>query len=211
MPSTKVYAIAASALVVAGLGTGAWFALQGGAGLAECGGGGVATGAASIGGPFELVSETGATVTDADIIDRPTMVYFGYTFCPDVCPVDAANMAAAADILAEQGLDVGTAFITIDPARDTPAVLADFTDNLHPDMIGLTGSDEQIAAAAKAYRVFYQKAPGDDPAFYLMDHSAFGYLMTTGNRFLEVFRHGTSPTEMAEATACHLGAAGVSG
>lgn len=202
MPATRTYAIAASAVVVAGLGAGAWFAMQG-SGPTECGGG-LATGTASIGGPFTLVSELGETVTDAEVIDRPTLVYFGYTFCPDVCPVDAANMAAAADILAEDNQDIRTVFITIDPARDTPEVLADFTDNLHPDMIGLSGSDEQVAAAAKAYRAFYQRAPGDDEEFYLMDHSAFIYLMTPVDGFKEVFRHGVSPVEIAEKTACYI-------
>jgi len=202
MPATRTYAIAASAIVVAGLGVGTWFAFSGGDGT-DCGGG-LTTGNASIGGPFTLVSETGETVTDTDIIDRPTLVYFGYTFCPDVCPVDAANMAAATDILAEDGKEVRTVFITIDPARDTPEVLADFTDNLHPDMIGLSGSDEQIATAAKAYRAFYQKGPGDDPEFYLMDHSAFIYLMTPDEGFKDVFRHGISPEEIAEKTACYI-------
>ncbi|MEM7545494.1 MAG: SCO family protein [Pseudomonadota bacterium] len=203
MPTTKTYAIAASVVVAGSLGVGAWMALNPSSPLAECGGG-VATGGASIGGPFKLVSETGTPVTDAEIIDRPTLMYFGYTFCPDVCPVDAANMAAATDVLAERGYDVRTAFVTIDPARDTPEVMADFTDNLHPDMIGLTGTDEQIADAAGAYRVFYQKAPGDDPDFYLMDHSAFIYLMHPENGFLNVFRHGVTPDEIAENTACFI-------
>ena len=201
MPSTKTYATAASALVAAGLGVGAWLTLGAGSGV-DCGGG-VATGGATIGGPFELVSETGETVTEADVIDRPALIYFGYTFCPDVCPVDAAIMAQVGDALAEKGHDVKTVFITVDPERDTPEVLADFTDNLDEDMVGLSGSPEQIAAAAKVYRVFYQKADGDDPDYYLMDHSAFTYLMAPEG-FLAVFRHGDPADAIIEQAACHL-------
>ena len=116
----------------------------------------MAGGSAQIGGPFELVSETGETVTDADVIDKPTLIYFGYTFCPDVCPLDAARNAAAVDILEERGDMVKPVFISVDPARDTPEVLAEFTDYLHPRMVGLTGSPEQVRAASKAYRTYYQ-------------------------------------------------------
>jgi len=200
MPSTKIYATIASTVIVGALGIGTYITLGPKDALDECGGG-IATGATTIGGPFTLVSETGATVTDTDVIDRPTLVYFGYTFCPDVCPVDAANMAAAADILSEQNHDVRTTFITIDPARDTSEVLADFTDNLHPDMLGLTGSDEQIERVAKSYRAYYQRASGEDEEFYLMDHSAFIYLMAPETGFLAIFRRGHTPDDIAATTA----------
>lgn len=204
MPSTGTYAIAAAAVVAGGLGVGVWVAMSRSGDFTECGGG-VATGAASIGGPFTLADEAGETVTSAEVIDGPTLIYFGYTFCPDVCPVDAAVMAQASDILAEQGDPVNTVFISIDPARDTPEVMDDYTANLHPDMLGLTGSAEQIAEAAKAYKVYYKKAD-DDPEFYLMDHSAFIYLATAGDRFLDVFRHGTSPQDVADGAACYIDA-----
>ena len=126
MPSTQTFALAASAVVAVGLGVGAYIAFSGENAFAECGGG-MATGGATIGGPFTLISETGETVTDADVITRPTLMYFGYTFCPDVCPVDVAVMAQAASIAAENGDAVNTAFVTIDPTRDTPEVVADFT------------------------------------------------------------------------------------
>lgn len=205
MPSTKTYAISAALLVAAGLGTGAWLVTSNDDPFAECGAG-ITTGAAAIGGPFTLISETGAEVTSAEVIDGPTMVYFGYTFCPDVCPVDAAAMAQTATLLSDQGHKVKTVFITIDPARDTAKVLDDFTNNLSADMIGLTGSDEQIAAAAKAYKVYYAKPPSDDPDYYLMDHSAFTYLMTAKDRFLTIFRHGDTPDAMAKSAACYLDA-----
>jgi protein SCO1/2 len=132
-------------------------------------------------------------------------VYFGYTFCPDFCPTDAAAMAAAADLLAERGVDVNLAFVTIDPARDTPAVVGAFAASLHPRMVGLTGSPEAVAAAARAYRAYYAKA-GDDPEHYLMDHSTFTYLMAPGTGFLDFFRHGASPADIADRVACYAAA-----
>ncbi|MFV0475984.1 MAG: SCO family protein [Pikeienuella sp.] len=201
MPTTRTYAIAAAVLVAAGLGVGAFYAATRQDDAADCGGG---LAGASIGGPFTLVSETGETVDQAAVIDGPTLVYFGYTFCPDVCPVDAANMAQAVDLLAAQGLVVKPVFISIDPARDTPPVMADYTEILHPTMLGLTGSAEQVAAAAAAYKVYYARAASDDPEYYLMNHSAYIYLMTAGERFLTFFRRGDTPQTIAETTACHL-------
>ncbi len=207
MPSTNSLAVAASAIMVAGLGASAYFTFAGSDGFAECGGG-MATGAATIGGPFQLVSETGATVTEADIITRPTLVYFGYTFCPDVCPTDVAVMAQAASILDEAGTPVNTAFISVDPTRDTPEVVGEFTGLMHPDMVGLTGSQEQVSAAAKAYKVYYQKVEGDDPEYYLMDHSAFTYLMAPNEGFLQVYRHGEPAEAIAENVGCFVDALG---
>lgn len=205
MANIKIYAISAAIAAVAGLGAGAWYLMNPTGSFSECGAG-VATGTAAIGGPFELISESGETVTSEMVIDGPTLVYFGYTFCPDVCPVDAAAMGQAADILAESGRSVKTVFITIDPERDTPEALADFTANIHPDMIGLTGAPEAIAAAAKAYKAYYAKPESDDPDYYLMDHSAFVYLMTEGDRFLTIFRHGDSPEKIADGAACYIDA-----
>ena len=207
MPSTQTFAIAASALVAVGLGVGAYVAFSGGNAFAECGGG-MATGAATIGGPFTLVNQDGETVTDTDVITRPTLMYFGYTYCPDVCPVDVAVMAQAASILEENGAAINTAFVSVDPTRDTPEVVGDFTDLMHPDMIGLTGSEAQVAAAAKAYKVYYQKAKGDDPEYYLMDHSAFIYLMAPQEGFLQVYRRGETPEAIAENVGCFVDALG---
>ncbi len=182
----------------AGLGVYVWQASQP---PAPCGDTAVAGGA--IGGPFELVSETGETVTDADVITKPTLVYFGYTFCPDVCPLDAMRNAQAAYILEDQGIDIGTAFITVDPQRDTVDVVRDFTDNFHEDMIGLTGSPEQIRAASQAYRTYYQ-AQDDDPEFYLVDHTTQTYLMFPDTGFATFFRNDTPPERVAEISACFI-------
>ncbi|RVT83436.1 SCO family protein [Rhodobacteraceae bacterium CCMM004] len=179
--------------------------------FAECRTSQIAGGAAAIGGDFELVSETGETVTQADVLDRPSLVYFGYTFCPDVCPLDAARNAEVADLVAAQGHDVQPVFITIDPERDTPEVLAEFTDYLHPQMLGLTGSAEQVARASKAYKTYYAKRATDDPDWYLMDHSVFTYLVLPDHGFVEFFRGapnggsgGVEAEEMAQTVACFL-------
>ncbi|WP_407493842.1 SCO family protein [Pseudooceanicola sp. MF1-13] len=171
---------------------------------AQCRAGAVAGGSGQIGGPFTLVDETGATVTDADVITEPTLIYFGYTYCPDICPYDAARNAEAVTILDDRGISVKPVFISIDPERDTPEQLADFTDYLHPRMLGLTGSPEQVAAASKAYRTYYKKQPssdGDDD-YYLVDHSTFSYLTMPEDGFVEYFRRDVTAEDMANRIAC---------
>lgn len=198
MNKTYLAATAAATAVLALL-AGTYVATRNGA--PECGAGVVAGG--NLGGPFTLIDENGETVSDADVITRPTLIYFGYTFCPDVCPLDALRNGTAVDVLAERGIDVNSAFITIDPARDTPEVIGAYTDNFHPDMQGLTGSDAQIAEAAKAYRVIYSRAD-DDPEYYLMNHSVFTYLVTPEDGFVDFFRREDSPEQMADKVACLL-------
>lgn len=168
----------------------------------DCRGG---TAAGTIGGPFTLVDAHGATVTDKDVITKPTLVYFGYTFCPDVCPFDNARNAQAIDILEERGISATPVFISIDPARDTPAVMLEYTANVHPAMIGLTGSEAQIEEAADAYRVLYQRRDigGGD---YLMDHTVFTYLMMPETGFADFFQRDTTPEQIAEKVACFAGA-----
>lgn len=204
---TRLYAIAAGVAVVAMLtvvyvlGTG-----RGGDDrFAQCRAGQVAGGSSQIGGPFTLVSETGETVTDRDVIDQPTLLYFGYTFCPDVCPLDTVRNAAGVDILEERGQMVKPVFISIDPDRDTPQVVADFTANLHPRMLGLTGSPEQVKAVSQAYRTFYKKQDSEDE-YYLVDHSTFTYLTLPEHGFVEFFRRDISPEDMADRVGCFLDA-----
>ena len=155
-----------------------------------------------IGGPFELVNAAGATVTDADVITEPTLVYFGYTFCPDVCPLDTARNVAAVDILAERGVSATPVFISIDPNRDTPEIVGAFAANLHPKMIGLTGSAEQVRAASQAYKTFYQVSGDMDDPYYLVDHSTMTYLVMPGYGFVDFFRRDASPEQMADTVAC---------
>ncbi len=209
---TRIIAIAAACLVVLVLGgtyavSSGWVSGVLGLGpddpFAPCRKGAVAGGAGAIGGPFELVNSEGETVTDEDVITKPSLIYFGYTFCPDVCPFDVARNAQAVDILKEQGHDVQPVFISVDPARDTPEVVGDFAANLHEDMIALTGSEAQVKAASQAYRTYYSAQPGDE-AYYLVDHSTFTYLVLPDEGFVEYFRRDLSPEEMAERTSCFV-------
>jgi protein SCO1/2 len=154
-----------------------------------------------IGGPFTLRSETGAIVTDRDVIVEPTLVYFGYTFCPDVCPLDSARNAAAIDILADQGISATPLFISIDPDRDSVDVVRDFADNFHPRMIGLTGTHAQVAAASQAYRTYYKKEDGD-PDYYLVAHSTSTYLMLPEPGFATLFGRDDSAEHVAQVAAC---------
>jgi len=202
----KIYIFAAGAAMVAMLG-GTYAATQMTGSddmFADCRASQSAGGA--IGGPFELVDETGATVTDTDVITAPTLIYFGYTFCPDVCPLDVLRNAQAVDILDAQGINVNPVFISIDPERDTVDVVREFTDNFHDRMLGLTGSPEQVRAASQAYRTYYNKQDSDDQ-FYLVDHTTMSYLVFPDQGFQEFYRRDVTPEQMAESLACFVGAA----
>ena len=168
--------------------------------FAQCRASAVAGGTV-IGGPFELVNAKGETVTDRDVITEPTMVYFGYTFCPDVCPLDVSRNAEATDFLAEGGQSMTPLFISIDPNRDTPEVVGDFAFNMHEKMIGLTGSPEQVKAASQAYRTYYKAHPADDE-YYLVDHSTFSYLVLPEHGFVEFFRREVGAEDMAQTVGC---------
>ncbi len=161
----------------------------------------------AIGGPLELIDENGNPVTDTDMFTKPTLLYFGYTFCPDVCPLDNARNAEALDLLLAKGYDAQMAFISIDPERDTPKVLREFTDYIHPDMTGYTGTPEQIKAASLAYKTYFAKEPNGDPEYYLMDHTTFTYLVLPEVGFVEFFRRDETPEGMAERVGCFIDAA----
>ena len=136
------------------------------------------TGKALIGGPFSLIDQTGKAVTDKDFRGRYLLVFFGYTFCPDVCPSGLQVISAALDQLGPDAEKITPVFISIDPARDTPEKMGAYVKSFHPRMIGLTGSAADVAAAIKAYRVYAKKVPDDrNPADYTMDHSSVVYLM----------------------------------
>ena len=196
----------AALLVAAGAGYLLWGGSRGGDRFAACRSTSISGGAGAIGGPFTLVDENGRTVTDKDVFTRPSLLYFGYTFCPDVCPLDNARNAEATDILIRRGYDVQPVFISIDPERDTPEVVKEFTDALHPRMLGLTGTPEQVKAASQAYRTYYRKQEGDDE-YYLVDHSTYTYLVLPKYGFVEFFTRDVGPEEMADRTACFIDAA----
>ncbi len=167
----------------------------------------IAGGAGAIGGAFTLIDENGNTVTDKDVIKGPTLIYFGYSFCPDVCPLDSARNAEAVRILEERGIEVSPVFISIDPERDTPEVLREFTDVMHPRMLGLTGTPEQVKAASRAFRTYYKKQEDGDSEYYLMDHSTYTYFMLPAHGFVEFFDRNVSPEQMADRLACFIKAA----
>ena len=153
-----------------------------------------------IGGSFTLTDQDGRTVTDADYRGKYLLVYFGYTYCPDVCPTELGAMARAVDLLGVQGEKVQPLLISVDPERDTVAHLKEYVPLFHPRLVGLTGTPEQVKAVAKAYRVYYAKAPLKDgrPDEYLMDHSSFIYLMGPDGRFLGVYPAGTTADRLAQ-------------
>lgn len=207
---TRLIAIVAAAVVVLGLAALYFLGLgpQDEDRFAQCRASNVAGGSGQIGGPFTLVSETGETVTEKEVIDQPALIYFGYTFCPDVCPLDNARNAEAVEILEGRGKIVKPVFITIDPKRDTPEVMAEFTDYHHPRMLGLTGSEEQVRAASQAYRTFYQahEPVAGEEDFYLVDHSTMTYLSLPEHGFVEFFRRDVTAEEMAERVQCFIDA-----
>ncbi|MBY0338117.1 MAG: SCO family protein [Acetobacteraceae bacterium] len=158
-----------------------------------------------LGGPFTLVNQAGQTVTERDFAGRWLLVYFGFTWCPDVCPTELGTIAAALDVMGPAAERVTPVLITIDPQRDTPAQLADYVSRFHPRMQGLTGTPEQIAAVARAYRVFYSRVQRPDQGGdYTMDHSGFIYLVGPDARVRALFRPETSPEAIAGAVAAQL-------
>ncbi|MBB4286296.1 SCO family protein [Roseospira goensis] len=171
------------------------------------------TGEADIGGPFTLVNGAGETVTESSFPGRYLLVYFGYTYCPDVCPTSLQTMALALERLDPALLDrVQPLFITVDPARDDRAAVADYAAAFHPRLVGLTGTPDQVAAAASTYRVYYAKVEQPESAIgYLMDHSAITYLMAPDGSLAAFFRHGSDPEAMADEMRVILGAAGAQG
>lgn len=162
-------------------------------------------GQALIGGPFQLTDQTGRTVTDADFRGKFMLVLFGYTYCPDICPTELDVMTSAMNALGDKAKLVTPIFITIDPERDTQEKMASYVKNFHPQLIGLTGAPEATAAAAKAYRVYASKVKdAASAADYLMDHSAFIYLMGRDGRYITHLNYGVTPQKMAEVLNSHL-------
>jgi protein SCO1/2 len=161
-------------------------------------------------GAFSLVDHTGRAVTDEDFLGRFMLVFFGYTYCPDICPTDLQVMSNALDILGPAAERVQPIFVTIDPERDTPEVLATYVGHFHPRLAGLTGTPEQVAAVAKIYRVRYRKfyplAPDEDDegsrgneaaGQYLIDHTGATYLIGPDGGGLSLYQHGITPEELA--------------
>ena len=159
----------------------------------------ISIGTALVGGPFSLTDQTGRKVTDKDFRGHYMLVFFGYTYCPDICPTELQVMSAALDNLGAKADAIQPIFITFDPQRDTPEVLKQYITNFHPRLVGLTGTPEEIAVAAKAYRVFYNRLENTSgPDTYLMDHSTITYLMDKQGKFLKHFSYSTDAAALAQ-------------
>ncbi len=157
-----------------------------------------------IGGPFELMDHQGNRVTDADFRGKLMLIYFGYGFCPDVCPTELQNLAVALDEMGGTGKAVQPIFITVDPERDTVDFLAEYVANFHDRLVGLTGTREQIDATATLYRVYHAKVKNGADDDYLVDHSSYVYLMGQDGAFLTMFRGATDPKKIAETIAGYI-------
>ena len=145
----------------------------------------VQSGATKIGGPFTLVDDTGAQVSEADLKGKPTVMYFGYTFCPEVCPTTLTDLAQWMQMIGQDADRLNYVFVTVDPERDTPKVMHDYVSAFDPRIRGLTGTSEQIAKVAKEYGVYSKRIPTSDGG-YVMDHSAVLYMMDPNVRFVGV-------------------------
>ncbi|MBV9249859.1 MAG: SCO family protein [Acetobacteraceae bacterium] len=155
-----------------------------------------------VGGPFVLEDGNGHQVTNRDFRGKYMLVYFGYTYCPDVCPTTLNTIAEAIDKLGQKANEVQPIFITVDPKRDTPAVVKQYTTSFSPRLMGLTGTPEQIATVAKEYRVYYaEHRIGPKPDDYAMDHTSVLYLMGPDGSFLAPIRPDQTSDEMAKELA----------
>lgn len=159
--------------------------------------------AVTIGGSFTMTDGNNQTVTDKNFLGKYMLLFFGFTSCPDVCPTEMQNVANALDILGAAGAGVVPILVTVDPERDTPEVMATYTKRFSDRIVGLTGTKEQVAAIAKAYKVYYGRVEAKDvPAdhqsgAYAMDHSSYLYLMGPDGQFLQVFRSDLDANDLA--------------
>lgn len=159
----------------------------------------IATGKALVGGPFELTNQDGKRVKSTDFAGKYMLMVFGYTYCPDICPSELQVVSAALDEMGSAAERIQPVFVTVDPTRDTAQVMKDYVANFHPGFVGLTGSEEDIASVAKAYRVYYRKVEQTDPSIpYLMDHTTLVYLMGPDGEYVTHFAYGTNVASLVE-------------
>lgn len=153
-----------------------------------------------LGGPFTMVNQDGRTVTDADFRGKFMLIYFGYTFCPDVCPTALTLMVDAMGRLGDDERKIIPIFFTVDPERDTPEYIKEYVSHFHPRMVGLTGSPKQAEAAMDAYKVYAAKVQeeGSDAGDYAMDHSSIIYLMGPDGKYRTHFGGGITPKTIAK-------------
>jgi cytochrome oxidase Cu insertion factor (SCO1/SenC/PrrC family) len=157
-----------------------------------------------IGGPFALIDQNGQRRTDTEFRGKLLVLYFGYTYCPDVCPTDLMAISAAIRLLGPVGDDVQPIFITVDPQRDTIEHLRGYVSAFHPRLIGLTGSDHDIRTLALAYKAYYEKVAAEHDEPYAIDHTGFVYLVGRDGKYLGFFPPGTPPDRMVEVIRKYL-------
>ncbi|MGF1630464.1 MAG: SCO family protein [Kiloniellaceae bacterium] len=199
---TRILLIVVLGLVLAGGGFAAWYVVQpqqpGGIVSSET----RTSGSALIGGSFTLTDQTGTQRREIDLMGHYALVYFGYTYCPDICPTSLSTMTQGLDLLEEQAPDKARAvlpvFITVDPERDTVEALASYAEHFHPRFMALTGTQEEVDTAAKAYRIYYQRVEEPGASDYLMDHSSVIYLMAPDGSYLTHFTHASTADDIAE-------------
>lgn len=156
-------------------------------------------GSALVGGPFTMVNQSGVTVTEKSFAGKYMLVFFGFTYCPDVCPTELQVMTEALEQLGPEANKITPIFVTVDPVRDTPEVIKTYVANFHTRMVGLTGTPQQVAGIAKAYRVYYQKVENPkSPQNYTMDHTSIIYLMGPDGTFQKHFSYETDPAKLAQ-------------
>ena len=158
-----------------------------------------------VGGPFKLTNHRGEQVTHEDFRGKYMLAYFGYTHCPDICPHELQVITEALDRLGDKAAEVQPVFITVDPERDTVDHMAKYVSHFHPKLIGLTGTEEEILVAAKAYRVLFRKAYDPSSSDYLVDHSSVTFLMDEEGEYAAHFVLGTTVDEMVEILSKQLG------
>lgn len=206
-PSLPVLFVLLAALLAIALAAGiAWMRLNSRSASLADGTGGEITVAngIQIGGPYELTAGDGSRVTDKSFQGKFQLVYFGFTFCPDVCPTELTQISAALDRLGPAAQKIQPLFITVDPERDTPEAMAEYVKNFYPTLIGLTGTQQEIDSVVSAYRVFARKVQEPNSNQYVMDHSTFIYLMGPDGNFLTMYRYGTEPDALAQSLKSYV-------
>lgn len=193
------YVMVVMALIVAAGLAGLWW-MEPAAPLTEA-----SYGKAAIGGPFALKDHRGKSFTNADLKGHYSLVYFGFTHCPDICPAGLSTITNALEALGDKAERITPVFVTVDPERDTREVMADYVSHFHPSLIGLTGTNEQIKQIAAAYKVYYSKAEQKDSAVgYVVDHSGYMYLMGPDGEYLAHFPHDIAHQTLADSLATFL-------
>lgn len=151
-----------------------------------------------IGGPFTLINHQGEPVTEQNFRESYKLVFFGFTHCPEICPAELQKITTAMKALGPEGEAVQPIFISVDPERDTPAVMKDYLSAFHPRIVGLTGTREQIRAVEESYKVYAAKVEGVSPGSYTMNHSSFTFFLTPEGELIDLFSAADTPSDMVK-------------